>query len=340
MFQYIVEWWYVLTIVLVACIAWYIAYYTLEIFAARRYARATSNKYNDHDNENNDDNDTMNTDMKPVEHIEHTTVTTVEDEDGNDVIIIEKEEVTITADEQDESDQEDVTEINSTDDDVIVAQPSDGTGASTEVAPKKHKVKNIAEGMSREDILQDKHEKNLQKVKYEAVLFKQRNDMAGYEKKLIEGLILDPDDIDIYRQLADFYFSDWKYTKALSMFRKILTFDPNDHHALWQIGEIYIEQWQYEDAQVFVEKALSLSPDNPKYYISLIDICIAKSDFPTALIYLEKIVALRPRNIAYLIALGEMYEKLWRIEEAKQTYFRVLEIDPLHTDVKHMLKKF
>lgn len=117
-------------------------------------------------------------------------------------------------------------------------------------------MKNIAEGLSREDILQDKHDKNLQKVKYEALLSKQRGDMAGYEKKLIEGLILDPDDIDIFRQLADFYFTDGKYTKALSMFRKILTFDPNDHHALWQMGEIYIEQGQYEDAQVFIEKAL------------------------------------------------------------------------------------
>ncbi|MBP6911265.1 tetratricopeptide repeat protein [Patescibacteria group bacterium] len=91
---------------------------------------------------------------------------------------------------------------------------------------------------------------------------------------------------------------------------------------------------------MFVEKALALSPDNPKYYISLIDICIAKSEFQTALVYLEKIVALRPRNISYLMALGEMYEKLGRVEEAKQTYFRVLEIDPLHTDVKHILKKF
>ncbi len=32
--------------------------------------------------------------------------------------------------------------------------------------------------------------------------------MAGYEKKLIEGLILDPDDVDIFRQLADFYITE------------------------------------------------------------------------------------------------------------------------------------
>lgn len=85
---------------------------------------------------------------------------------------------------------------------------------------------------------------------------------------------------------------------------------------------------------------MSLSPDNPKYYISLIDICIAKEEFQTALGHLEKIVALRPRNISYLMALGEMYEKLGRKDDAKETYSRVLEIDPLHIDVKHILKRF
>ena len=260
MFQYIVEWWYVLTIVLVACIAGYIAYYTLEVFSARRYAKAAY----DNTVATNEDDDSNEEDMVLMKHIEHTSVTAIEDKDWNDVIIVQQEEIIIPAEEENDWDTQSSEDGENTDtsleDEVIVAQPSDGT-TPAETAPKKHKVKNIAEGMSREDILQDKHEKNLQKVKYEAVLFKQRNDMAGYEKKLIEWLILDPDDIDIYRQLADFYFSEWKYTKALSMFRKILTFDPNDHHALWQIGEIYIEQWQYEDAQVFVEKALALSPD-------------------------------------------------------------------------------
>lgn len=268
--------------------------------------------------------------------VEHVEITTTVIDKWEEVIVVEKtiDEVLPFAIEG----NKDIL----IDDDIIefwLEMPADSS-ISEDVSSKKHKVKNIAEWLSRSDILQDKHEKNLQKLKYEAVLCKQRNDLAGYEKKLIEGLILDPTDIDIFRQLADFYFSEWKYTKALSMFRKILVFDPQDHHALWQIGEIYIEQWSYEDAQIFVEKALSLSPDNPKYYISLIDISIAKNELSQALVYLEKIVGLRPRNISYLMALGEMYEKLWRKEDAKMTYFKVLEVDPLHIDVKHILKRF
>lgn len=281
---------------------------------------------------------TNNEEIEDILLIEQETVILTSDESTGKVDLLVEEKNILIETAEDESEEK--IWLN---DDVIEINP-EGEGQEDKDNPgfslKKHKVKNIAEGVSRDDILQDKHEKNLQKVKYEALLCKQRNDLAGYEKKLIEGLILDPDDIDIFRQLADFYFGEGKYTKALSMFRKILTFDPEDHHALWQIGEIYIEQGQYEDAQVFVEKALSLSPDNPKYYISLIDITIAKNELQQALGYLEKIVALRPRNISYLMALGEMYEKLDRPEDAKQTYFRVLEIDPLHIDVKHILKRF
>lgn len=183
--------------------------------------------------------------------IEHTsTVSVIETEDGGEIVIVEDEEVRMLDKEelmddkpiQRDLDDEELQKI-AEDDQVLVAQAATPiTEEELNPALKKHKVKNIAEGVSRDDILQDKHDKNLQKVKYEALLFKQRNDMAGYEKKLIEGLILDPDDVDIFRQLADFYITEGKYTKALSMFRKILTFDPNDHHALRQIGEIYIEQ--------------------------------------------------------------------------------------------------
>lgn len=343
MFQYILQGRYVLTIVLVASIVWYIVFYVLEWITIKR---ATMRHQGD------------NEDLEEDEIIEIDGVMSIQDEDWNEIMVFEHEDMVLQEDtddsilEDDEDEDEEIIFVEEDDmnedsesvDQLEEAEEiSDSSTEDESDEPKqfrKHKVKNIAEGVSREDILQDKHDKNLKKIKYEALLFKQRNDMAGYEKKLIEWLILDPDDIDIYRQLADFYFSDGKYAKALSMFRKILAFDENDHHALWQIGEIYIEQWQYEDAQVFIEKALSLSPDNPKYYISLIDICIAKSDMETALVHLEKIVALRPRNISYLMALGEMYEKLWRSEDAKQTYFRVLEIDPLHTDVKHILKRF
>lgn len=327
MFQYVIVWWYVLTIILIASIVGYIAYYVLQWFSLRKLKYRSINSSNDAD-ESSQENQllvgeenegaSLWSDKEVVLLLDEKITTEVWSDGQVDVIATLLEEAVEfwpwVWDNQEEDEDSSIV--------------------------KKHKVKNIAEWVSRDDILQDKHEKNLQKVKYEALLCKQRNDLAWYEKKLIEWLILDPDDIDIYRQLADFYFSEGKYTKALSMFRKILLFDPEDHHALWQIGEIYIEQWQYEDAQVFVEKALSLSPDNPKYYISLIDITIAKEEFDQALIYLEKIVGLRPRNISYIMALGEMYEKLWRKEDAKTTYFRVLEIDPLHIDVKHILKRF
>gem|GEM_PF-4525512 len=164
-----------MTIVLVACIAGYIAYYVLELFSSwrmnRKYGYAAA-----HDDNEEERTDTM----------YHTTVTTMEDDRGNNVTIVEEETITISTDE-DAEDEEIGAEMNEIilSDEVIVAQPGEEP-ADEDIVPKKHKVKNIAEGVSREDILQDKHEKNLQKVKYEAVLYKQRNDMAGYEKKLIE----------------------------------------------------------------------------------------------------------------------------------------------------------
>lgn len=320
MFDYIVNGRYALTILLIASIVGYLVFAGLQWRSRKKRHDGIQQSLNDEYEEDEDS-----------------------ESDDSEMIVVEEEEVLIITEADEEKTDSEETIVTDSDahiEDLIAGGEEPAATDEAEPEEKKFKGKNIAEGVSRDDILQDKHDKSLQKIKYEALLSKQRNDLAGYEKKLIEGLMLEPSDIDIFRQLADLYFTEGKYTKALSMFRKILTLEPNDHHALWQMGEIYIEQEQWEDAQVFIEKALKLSPDNPKYYISLADISLAKNDMQTALKYMEKIVALRPKNISYLMALGELYEKLARPEDAKMTYFKVLEIDPLHIDVKHILKRF
>ena len=52
--------------------------------------------------------------------------------------------------------------------------------------PKNIDSVNIGQGHSRDDIVRDKFEKHVQKIRYDANVLKQRNDVLGYEKKLVE----------------------------------------------------------------------------------------------------------------------------------------------------------
>jgi tetratricopeptide (TPR) repeat protein len=48
-------------------------------------------------------------------------------------------------------------------------------------------------------------------------------------------LAIEPNDRDLNKLLADFYFNLGNYKKALSLLKKIIEIDPQDHKAIWQI---------------------------------------------------------------------------------------------------------
>jgi tetratricopeptide (TPR) repeat protein len=221
--------------------------------------------------------------------------------------------------------------------------PATATYAAANVhipeTPKDYDAsRNIAQWHSRDDIVRDKFDKHLQKIRYEASILQQRNDMLWYEKKLVEWLTLLPNDKEFQKLLADLYFHQWKYKKSLSLLKKILIENPEDHYALWQVGEIALTEWHAEDAFVHFQQAYAYCEDNPKYCFSLAQRYYDAWDLEQALALMEKMVKLRPKSIEYLVSLSHVQHKMGLRENAKQSLLRALELDPMNITIKQYLK--
>lgn len=197
---------------------------------------------------------------------------------------------------------------------------------------------NIWQWHSRDDIVRDKFEKHIQKIRYDATILKQRNDILWYEKKLVEWLTMLPNDTQFQKDLADLYFHQGKYKKAQSLLKKIVIENPEDHNALWQMGEIAIEDGQSDEAFAYLQQAYNQAKDNPKYCYSLAQRYYDQGDLEAALPLMERIVKLRPNSIDYLVSLSHMQHKLWDREGAKQSILKALELDPLDVKLKQYLK--
>lgn len=85
-----------------------------------------------------------------------------------------------------------------------------------------------------------KKRKLLEKIIYDALGLRKDGKLDEYEKKIIEGLAIDPEDKDLNKLLSDLYFTMGNYKKALPILKKIVEMDPKDHKAIRQIGEIYL----------------------------------------------------------------------------------------------------
>ena len=186
----------------------------------------------------------------------------------------------------------------------------------------------------------EKNKKKLETILIEANILKNSGKFEQYEKKLIEGLAIDDESLEILKPLSELYFTLGNYKKALSLLKKVSEKDPNDHKAIWQIWEIYFMAGYNQTAELLVEKAINLKNDNPKYYLTMVEIFYNTDRSSEALAYMEKIVKLRPTNPKYLLATAELYEQVGDLDNAKKYYFNVLEYEQNNEKAKAKIREF
>ena len=186
----------------------------------------------------------------------------------------------------------------------------------------------------------EKNKKKLETILIEANILKNSGKFEQYEKKLIEGLAIDDESLEVLKPLSELYFTLGNYKKALSLLKKVSEKDPNDHKAIWQIWEIYFMAGYNQTAELLIEKAINLKNDNPKYYLTMVEIFYNTDRSWEALAYMEKIVKLRPTNPKYLLATAELYEQVGDLDNAKKYYFNVLEYEQNNEKAKAKIREF
>ena len=180
----------------------------------------------------------------------------------------------------------------------------------------------------------EKKQKKFDEIRMSALTNKERGKIEDYEKKLIEWLMLEPENKEFTERLSDHYFTNQQYLKAMSLLKKLVNNDPNHHKAIRQIGQIYIHQNDLDTAKILIEKAISEKSDNPKYHISLVDIHYAKNNLTEAIRSMEKVLKLRPKNKNYLLSIATLHEENAEPSKALYYYGKVIELDPLNDQAK------
>ena len=184
--------------------------------------------------------------------------------------------------------------------------------------------------------LTEEDKKKIKSLILEAELLKNEGKFEDSERKLIEGLALDQENIEINRQLSDLYFTLGNHKKALSLLKKVTEMDPEDHKSIWQIGEIYFLTGDNETAELLVEKALDLKNDNPKYYFraSHLLMNILSYQYQTSFEESVQIQSLRKRPIC--LSTGNLLLP-WLSNLYNNWFVRLLYFDSCRTRLMHLL---
>lgn len=121
-----------------------------------------------------------------------------------------------------------------------------------------------------------------------------------------------------------------RYAEAEEFYRKAIELAPDDAETYNTLGYFFAETNQrLGDAQKLIEKALQLEPDAGHIYDSLGWVLYRKGDFQQAVEKLMRAVELmgdEPDPVVF-DHLGDAYEKLGKLEEAREAWRKSLAID-------------
>ncbi|MCM8800915.1 MAG: tetratricopeptide repeat protein [Candidatus Omnitrophica bacterium] len=194
-----------------------------------------------------------------------------------------------------------------------------------------------------------------------------------YEIALKNASLLQPKNIEIYKNLGAVYLRQKKFKEAQDIYRLILELTPQDaqihlymaviydelkdkdnvekelkkaielnpdyHEAMNYLGYLYVEENKnLEEAEIMIKKALELDPSNGAYIDSLGWLYFKQGRLEEALEELEKASSLLEDPVIY-DHLGEVYFKLGFLDKAKQAWQRSLELKPDQETVRLKLEK-
>lgn len=148
----------------------------------------------------------------------------------------------------------------------------------------------------------DNKEKKIEELSAQAKKMMEEEEFKEAEKRLIEIIGLDSQNIEAFKSLGDLYFENKNYEEAKQTFVHILKLLKDSQDAN-EIAEIHfklaltnraVENWT--EALANVQEALLMTPNNPRYLDTMLEISIINQDKISARDAYKKLKATNPEN--------------------------------------------
>jgi tetratricopeptide (TPR) repeat protein len=158
---------------------------------------------------------------------------------------------------------------------------------------------------------------------------------SEYETALKNASLLNPKNIDIYKNLGVVYLQQKKFKDAQNTYRLILDLAPQDASAHFYMANIYDELKDRPAAEKELKKALELSPDYHEALNYLGYLYVEENkNLDQAEAMIKKALEMEPNNGAYIDSLGWLYFRQGKFKEALKELERAIVLleDPVIYD--------
>jgi tetratricopeptide (TPR) repeat protein len=139
---------------------------------------------------------------------------------------------------------------------------------------------------------------------------------------------LQPDTIEILFNLGQAYRKRGDNEKALDVLSRALKLSPNSVETLYLVAQTYSDEGKDLDALELLVKAHKLAPRDTDVIFLMARLSMKQSFYEDAIPLLEEGLKVVPARPNLLAALGECYFMTGKVDDAKETFQTLLQVDP------------
>jgi tetratricopeptide (TPR) repeat protein len=161
--------------------------------------------------------------------------------------------------------------------------------------------------------------------------YEQRKDYKDAIDAYQHAVVLDRDNLDAIRGLAENYFNDGQLDKALDQYKVIIDSNPEDAQSYVRVSEIYRRQAKYDEALESLKKADALVPDSAEVAYNMAAVYQAQGRYDDAIKLLQDLLkktdstqADHTNRAIFLERLGMIYREQENYTAAVDTFRKML----------------
>lgn len=128
-----------------------------------------------------------------------------------------------------------------------------------------------------------------------------------------------------------------KNAEVLPLLEKLVSMDYNEPTIYVALAQIYDANKNTESLQSLVKKGLEKYPDNKSLRVYELNQVLSTNDFTAQIQKFEAAVAKDPKNDSYLFNLAVIYDKAGKADKAKETYQKLIDVNPKFGDAYYNL---
>ena len=149
--------------------------------------------------------------------------------------------------------------------------------------------------------------------------------------ELKRAIVLDPQNINVYLDLARAYVHVKDYGSAESVLQQALQARPQSLEARFALGDLHLIRGKADLAEAEYKRALSDAPDRPEPRIKLAGFYVSVNRLGDAEATYSAWAQSKPQDDSPLVALGDLYRVTDQIDKALASYQKALAVNPKST---------